>query len=53
ASVLNLLLVPRFGLIGAAIATATALSAAAIVNAVVARRRLGLDISIVSLLRRR
>ena len=43
---LNLILVPRFGLIGAAMATATALTTVAMLNYVVARRRLGLDIAI-------
>jgi O-antigen/teichoic acid export membrane protein len=47
--VLNLLLVPRFGIIGAAIATSLSLAGAAIIYAIVARRRLGLEISILSL----
>ncbi len=49
---LNLLLVPDFGMIGAATATATALASAAILNAWAARRRIGFDISILQLLRR-
>lgn len=43
---LLLLLVPHFGLIGAAIATALALALEAYCNWTVARRRLGLDIGI-------
>ena len=43
---LSLLFVPRFGLIGAAAATASSLVLAASLNAVVARRRLGLSIAI-------
>lgn len=43
---LNFALVPVFGLVGAASATATALIAAALMNYAVARRRLGLDIAI-------
>jgi O-antigen/teichoic acid export membrane protein len=43
---LNFALVPVFGLVGAASATATALIAAALMNYVVARRRLGLDIAV-------
>jgi O-antigen/teichoic acid export membrane protein len=50
---LNLWLVPRYGIMGAAIATATALSGAAVAFALVARRRLGLEISIFSLAKRR
>ncbi len=49
---LNLLLVPVFGLLGAAAATATALALAAILYATVARQKTGLDISILQLLRR-
>jgi O-antigen/teichoic acid export membrane protein len=41
-------LVPAFGLAGAASATALALTAASLLNALIARRRLALDISIVS-----
>jgi O-antigen/teichoic acid export membrane protein len=41
-------LVPAYGLIGAAIATSSALIAAALMNHVVARRRLELEISIFS-----
>ena len=44
--ILNLLLVPRFGLTGAAVATATALVTVAVLNYIVARKRLGLDIAI-------
>lgn len=43
---LNVLLVPMFGLVGAASATAIALLAGAVVNTIIARRRLGLDIAI-------
>ena len=43
---LSLLFVPRFGLIGAAAATAASLVMAASLNAVVARLRLGLSIAI-------
>jgi O-antigen/teichoic acid export membrane protein len=43
---LNFTLVPMFGLLGAAAATATALFCAAVMNWIVARRRLGLDIGI-------
>lgn len=43
---LNFALVPVFGLVGAASATATALIAAALMNYAVARRRLGLDIAV-------
>lgn len=43
---LNLILVPRFGTTGAAISTATALVSAAVMNAAVARRRLGLRVAI-------
>lgn len=43
---LLLALVPPFGIVGAAIATATALAAAAIMNYWVARRRLGLHIAV-------
>ncbi len=43
---LNFALVPRFGIIGAAIATSVALTVAAILNYLVARRRLELEISI-------
>jgi O-antigen/teichoic acid export membrane protein len=48
---LNYLLIPRFGLIGAATATTLALVAAAIANYIVARRRLGFGISIFENLR--
>jgi O-antigen/teichoic acid export membrane protein len=44
--VLNLMLVPRFGLEGAATATALALAAGAMLNAAVAKRRLRLHIAI-------
>jgi O-antigen/teichoic acid export membrane protein len=40
---LNLMLVPVWGLTGAALSTATALATAAVANAVVARRTLGID----------
>jgi O-antigen/teichoic acid export membrane protein len=43
---LGLVLVPRFGLVGAATATSAALAAAAAMSYLVARRRLGIDISI-------
>jgi O-antigen/teichoic acid export membrane protein len=43
---LSFVLVPLFGLAGAAAATSTALVAAALMNYVVARRRLELEISI-------
>ncbi len=43
---LNVMLVPRFGLNGAAAASALALVASALMNYVVARRRLGLDVAI-------
>jgi O-antigen/teichoic acid export membrane protein len=48
---LNLALVPSFGGIGAAIATAIALVLGALLNAIVARRHLGLDLTIWSSLR--
>ena len=44
--VLNLMLVPRFGLLGAATATAVSLVAGAALNTAVARFALGLDIAI-------
>ncbi len=50
---LSFALVPIYGMLGAAIATATALSAAAVMNYLVARRRLELDISIWSAVRGR
>lgn len=43
---LNFALVPRFGLAGAATATALSLTTAALLNYAVARRRLGLEIGI-------
>ncbi len=46
--VLNFTLVPRFGLIGAATATALALMFAASMNNLVARQRLGIKLSILS-----
>ncbi len=49
---LNLLLVPRYGLMGGAMSTATALLGGALLNTIVARRRLGFDIAIWSNLRR-
>lgn len=45
-TVLNLVLVPLYGSIGAAAATATALVTGALLNAFVARRRLGLELAI-------
>lgn len=51
--VLNLVLVPRFGLMGAATATAAALVAGAALNTLVARLALGLDIAIWSNVGRR
>ena len=50
---LNVLLVPRLGIIGAAIATATVLVLGAGLNTVFAQRRLGLNIAIWSNLRRK
>jgi O-antigen/teichoic acid export membrane protein len=49
--VLNLMLVPAFGLLGAAVATATSLAVGAVLYAAVARRTTGLDISVLQLLR--
>ncbi|MEQ1695280.1 MAG: lipopolysaccharide biosynthesis protein [Hyphomicrobiaceae bacterium] len=43
---LNIILVPRLGLMGAAIATAVSLTMAAGLNAAVARWRLGIDVAI-------
>jgi len=51
--VLNLMLVPRFGLLGAATATAVSLIAGAALNTAVARFALGLDIAIWSNVGRR
>jgi O-antigen/teichoic acid export membrane protein len=51
--VLNLALVPRFGLLGAATATAVSLIAGAALNTAVARFALGLDIAIWSNVGRR
>ncbi len=48
---LNLLLIPPFGLLGAAAATATSLAISAILYASVARQKTGLDISILQMLR--
>ena len=48
---LCLALVPVYGMLGAAIATSTALTAAALMNYIVARRRLELEISIWASLR--
>ena len=45
---LNLVLIPRFGMVGAAAATAGALVFAATANAIVARRRLGVSIFILA-----
>jgi O-antigen/teichoic acid export membrane protein len=50
---LNFALVPRYGLVGAATATALALMFAASMNNLVARNRLGINLSILSNLRRR
>ena len=49
---LNLLLIPLFGILGAATATSLALVLSALLYARVARQRTGLDISILQLLRR-
>ncbi len=49
---LNLLLVPLYGIMGAASATAVALILSALLYARVARQRTGLDISVLQLLRR-
>ena len=43
---LNMLLVPTYGLIGAATATSLALMLAPVIHATVAKRRLGLDVAI-------
>ena len=48
---LCLALVPVYGMLGAAIATSAALTAAALMNYIVARRRLELEISIWASLR--
>ncbi|MBU2582095.1 MAG: polysaccharide biosynthesis C-terminal domain-containing protein [Alphaproteobacteria bacterium] len=50
--VLNLLLIPAFGLNGAALATALSLITTALLQYTVARRRLGLDVAIWSAWRR-
>ena len=50
---LNFLLVPRLGLVGAATSTALALMFAATMHNLVARRRLDVDLSILSHLRRK
>ncbi|MGQ0673020.1 MAG: lipopolysaccharide biosynthesis protein [Hyphomicrobium sp.] len=49
---LNLLLVPEFGLLGAAFATSSAIACGALMSYVAARRRLGLDVAIWHNLRR-
>ncbi len=49
---LNLALIPLFGLIGAASATAISLATASVLFAYVARQQTGLDISILQILRR-
>lgn len=49
---LQTILVPRLGILGAAAATAIALVAGALSNTIVARRRLGIDIAIWNNLRR-
>jgi O-antigen/teichoic acid export membrane protein len=46
---LHIILIPRFGIIGAATATSLSLAGAAVAYAIYARRRLGLEISILSL----
>jgi O-antigen/teichoic acid export membrane protein len=51
--VLNLALVPTFGLIGAASATATSLVAGPLMNYVVARWRLDIEVAIWRLPRKR
>jgi O-antigen/teichoic acid export membrane protein len=43
---LNLILVPRYGMTGAATATAISLMMAALLNAAVAKRKLGIDVAI-------
>lgn len=48
---LNLLLVPELGMMGAAIATASALATGAVLFAYVARQRTGLDLSILQVMR--
>ena len=50
---LQVLAVPQLGLLGAALATAASLVLGALLNTIVARRRLGLDIAIWHNLRRR
>ncbi len=50
---LNLLLVPKHGLLGAAFATAAAVATGAVLYAGVARQKTGLDMSILQLLRTR
>ncbi|HRK18689.1 MAG TPA: lipopolysaccharide biosynthesis protein [Hyphomicrobiaceae bacterium] len=50
---LGFLLVPLFGVIGAATSTATAMAIAAVLNGVVARRRLGIELSIIEALKKR
>jgi O-antigen/teichoic acid export membrane protein len=50
---LNLVLVPMFGLIGAATATSVSLVAAALMHYVVVWRRLDIDIAVWRNLRRR
>jgi O-antigen/teichoic acid export membrane protein len=44
--VLNLLLVPRYGLIGAATATSVALMTGALLNNVVVSRTLGIEVAV-------
>ena len=48
---LNFMLVPRLGIIGAAIATSLSLSGASIACAVIARRRLGIEMSVFALMK--
>ena len=50
--ILNLLLIPMFGMMGAALATAVSIAFASVLFAIVARQQTGLDISILQILRR-
>ena len=49
---LNLALVPDYGMLGAAVATALSLAVSAVCNAWGVRRRLGIDVSILQMFRR-
>ncbi len=49
--VLNVVLVPRIGIWGAAIATAISVATAATLNGIIARKRLGIELSIFANLR--